>query len=363
MRTNTNRVVAPAESGVALPPLTEMQRAVRAKDGRYDGIFYLGVRTTGIFCRPSCRARPPLMKNVEFFPSVREAMFAGFRACKRCRPLEAPGAPPDWVRKLLAKVEANPEVRIHDADLRALNLDPARVRRHFQQTYGMTFQAFARARRLGTALDRLRRGAPIDDVVFDHGYESHSGFREAFTQVIGRPPGRARTVQSICLERIETPLGTMIAAAVDAGICFLEFSDRRGYEGQFATLRRRFGGAIVPGRSPHLERLRAELEEYFAGRRRRFTVPVVAPGTPFQEKVWAELRKIPCGETRSYEQIARAIGTPKAVRAVGTANGMNRIAILLPCHRVVNKSGKLGGYGGGLRRKEFLLRLEGARFD
>lgn len=359
MRTESK--IDPAERSVALPPVPEMQRAVRAKDGSYDGIFYLGVRTTGIFCRPSCRARPPLMKNVEFFPSVREAMFAGFRACKRCRPLETPGAPPEWMRQLLAKVDASPDVRLRDADLRAMNLDPARVRRQFRRTYGMTFQAYARARRLGEAFDRLRRGAPIDDVVFDHGYESHSGFREAFTQVVGRPPGKARDLEKIRLERIETPLGTMIAAAVDAGVCFLEFSDRRGYEGQFATLRRRFGGAIVPGKSVHLDRLRAELAAYFAGRRRRFTVPIVAPGTPFQERVWAELRRIPCGETRSYEQIARAIGAPKAVRAVGTANGMNRIAILLPCHRVVNKSGKLGGYGGGLRRKEHLLSLEEIR--
>jgi AraC family transcriptional regulator of adaptative response/methylated-DNA-[protein]-cysteine methyltransferase len=262
------------------------------------------------------------------------------------------------VRRLLAKVDAEPELRLRDADLRQMGLDPVRVRRHFRRNYGMTFQAFARARRLGEAFDRLRRGAALDDVVFGHGYESHSGFRDAFSQVVGSPPGRARALENIRLERIETPLGTMVAGAVDRGVCFLEFSDRKGYEGQFATLRRRFGGPVVPGRSPHLARLREELAGYFAGRRRRFDVPLVFPGTPFQERVWKELCRVPYGATRSYEEIARAIGSPGAIRAVGRANGQNRIAILLPCHRVVNKSGALGGYGGGLRRKEFLLRLE-----
>jgi len=345
-----------------LPPLAEMRRAVQAKDPAYDGIFYLGVRTTGIFCRPSCRARPPRLQNVEFFPTVKEAMFAGYRACKRCRPLESAGRPPAWAEQLVARLDGPGEERIRDADLRGMGLDPARVRRHFQRSYGMTFQAFARARRLGGALDELRRGADLDDVVFDHGYESHSGFRDAFAKAFGAPPGRVRTRVSaaacVRLAWMETPLGPMVAGGVDAGICFLEFTDRRAIEAQLRTLRRRFGPAVVPGENGHLAALRAQLAEYFAGRRRVFEVPLVAPGTPFQERVWAELRRIPYGETRSYEALARAVGAPGAVRAAGTANGANRIAILIPCHRVVNKNGRLGGYGGGLRRKELLLSLE-----
>ena len=158
-------------------------------------------------------------------------------------------------------------------------------------------------------------------------------------------------------QRIETPLGTMLAAASDKGLCLLEFSDRRMLETQFATLRQRFG-AILPGTHPLLDQLRAELGEYFARTRKEFTVPLVYPGTPFQVKVWSALREIGYGETRSYEQMAWSVGTPKASRAVGTANGMNRIAIVIPCHRVVNKDGKLGGYGGGLWRKQLLLNLE-----
>src|SRR5262249_32136012 len=142
------------------------------------------------------------------------------------------------------------------------------------------------------------------------------------------------------------------------GICLLEFTDRRALETQLATVRRRFACAMVPGEHDLLERLQDELDEYFAGTRTEFTVPLVYPGSPFQRQVWEQLLQIPYGETRSYEDVARAVGTPAGQRAVGMANGQNRIAIVIPCHRVVNKDGRLGGYGGGLWRKQFLLDLE-----
>ena len=164
--------------------------------------------------------------------------------------------------------------------------------------------------------------------------------------------------EAIMLAWIETPLGPMIAGANDSGVCVLEFTDRRMLEQQLATLRKRFNAAFVPGEHPHLNRLRDELQEYFAGGRQTFTVPLAAPGTPFEERVWRALQEIPYGETRSYADIAHQVGSPAAVRAVGRANGMNRIAIVIPCHRVVNKSGELGGYGGGLWRKRRLLHLE-----
>jgi AraC family transcriptional regulator of adaptative response/methylated-DNA-[protein]-cysteine methyltransferase len=150
----------------------------------------------------------------------------------------------------------------------------------------------------------------------------------------------------------------MIAGATDRGVCLLEFTDRRMLEHQIETLGRRFKAALAPGSHPYLSRLTSELAEYFSGTRRAFTVPVHAPGTPFEMQVWQALQDIPYGETRSYEDVARAIGSPKAVRAVGRANGLNRVAIVIPCHRVVNKSGELGGYGGGLWRKRRLLHLE-----
>jgi AraC family transcriptional regulator of adaptative response/methylated-DNA-[protein]-cysteine methyltransferase len=341
-----------------LPPIAEMQRAYLKSDAAYDGIFFLGVRTTGIFCRPSCRARKPLPKNVVFFATVREALFAGFRACKRCRPLASDGRPPDWVEKLLLLVESEPAARLRDADLRKQGVDPARARRYFLNHYGMTFQAYSRARRMATAFDQIRSGAALDDVALGHGYESHSGFRDAFARTFGVTPGRGPTTGRILLTWLESPLGPLLAAANDEGVCLLEFTERRMLEAQFATLRRRFGCALIPGTNALLDQLKTELTCYFAGERKEFTVPLRYPGTDFQTRVWDALRRIPYGTTWSYEELARAVGTPKGSRAVGRANGLNRIAILIPCHRVVNKDGNLGGYGGGLWRKQFLLDLE-----
>lgn len=342
----------------SLPSPEEMERAYTRSDGSYDGIFFLAVRTTGIFCRPSCPARKPLPKNVEYFSCVRDALFSGYRPCKRCRPMEAHGAPPDWIASLLAGVEADPEVRLRDADLRKMGVEPARARRFFVKTYGMTFQAYCRGRRLGRAFEGIRDGENLDDVTLGHGWGSHSGFREAFSKTFGQPPGKSRSSDCIRLSLVESPLGPLVAGATSQGICLLEFTNRRMLEAQFSTLRHRFQCAMVPGKSDHLDRVRDELGRYFAGTLERFESTLVYPGTAFQQKVWDALRQIPYGETRSYEALAREIGSPGASRAVGTANGMNRIAILVPCHRVVNKDGQLGGYGGGLWRKRALLDLE-----
>jgi AraC family transcriptional regulator of adaptative response/methylated-DNA-[protein]-cysteine methyltransferase len=168
-------------------------------------------------------------------------------------------------------------------------------------------------------------------------------------------------VGRIVTREIDSPLGALIAGATPDGICLLEFPEPDRLEPQLAAVRRRLGCAVAPGRSDHLDQLEHELGAYFDGTLAQFTVSVVARGTPFQERVWSELRRIPYGNTRSYEAMARAIGTPGASRAVGHANGMNPVAIVVPCHRVINKNGGLGGYGGRLWRKERLLRLEGAR--
>lgn len=342
----------------ALPPVPEMRRAWARRDGGYDGLFYFGVRTTGIFCRPSCTAKKPLARNVEYFGSVREASFAGYRPCKRCKPLEATGQSPLWVQRLLARIERDPSRRIDNTLLRGMGIDPARARRHFKRQFGMTFQGYARARRLGRAFDQIKQGNSMSEVALGQGYESQSGFREAFARTFGRAPGAARQTECIQVTWLESPLGPLLAAADSRHVVLLEFTERRMLETQFDTLRRRFKAAIVPGESALLLKLKQELMEYFDGRRKRFSVPLNYPGTPFQQKVWDELLKIPYGETRSYEDIARAVGSASAVRAVGQTNGLNRICVVIPCHRVVNKDGKLGGYGGGLWRKQALLTLE-----
>lgn len=342
----------------ALPPVTEMRRALSRRDGGYDGLFYFAVRTTGIFCRPSCSARAPLPRNVEFFANVRAASFAGYRPCKRCHPLQAGGAVPAWVERLLKMIERDPRARIRNTQLRALGIDPARARRHFQKQYGMTFQAYARARRLGRAFEQIKQGNSMDEVALGQGFESHSGFRDAFAKTFGRAPGASREAECLRVTWLESPVGPLLAAANDTHLVLLEFTERRMLEAQFDTLRRRFKLPVVPGDNAILATLKRELEAYFAGTLKQFTVPLNYPGTPFQQKVWDELLKIPYGETRSYDDIARAVGSARAVRAVGTTNGLNRICVVIPCHRVVNKSGKLGGYGGGLWRKQALLSLE-----
>ena len=337
-----------------------MHQAFLRGDQSYDGVFFTGVRTTGIFCRPSCPAKKPLAENVEFFATVRDAVFAGYRPCKRCRPMQPAGAP-EWVAKLLALVHQAGENRLADADLRREGIEPARARRYFLEHYGMTFHAYCRGRRLARSLDQIRGGAELDDVILGNGYESHSGFREAFGRTFGRPPGESRDAECVVTAWIETPLGPMVAGATSAGLCLLEFTDRRMLEKQIEVVKKRFGCPALPGENPHLERLKQELAEYFAGRRQTFTVPLVYPGTPFEEKVWRALLEIPYGETCSYEELAGRVGQPGASRAVGSANGRNRIAVVIPCHRVVNKDGQLGGYGGGKWRKEMLLELERTR--
>jgi AraC family transcriptional regulator of adaptative response/methylated-DNA-[protein]-cysteine methyltransferase len=343
-----------------LPPRRVMLRASARRDASYDGVFFTGVTSTGIFCRPTCPAKRPKPANMRFFATAREALFAGFRACLRCRPLSPAGATPDWLAPLLAAIERAPDRRMRDAELRQFGVEPSRVRRWFTKEHGMTFQAYARARRLGKAFTALNGGRKLDAVVFDHGFESHSGFRDAFAKWFGAPPGRARPHDCITFTWIESPLGPLLAASVQEGICLLEFSDRRMLEAQLTTLKRRIGRPALPGDDAHLKQLRRELGEYFDGKRRAFDVALFAPGSEFQTKVWNGLQQLGCGETVSYRELARRIGAPKAARAVGRANGMNRVAIVIPCHRVVNDDGRLGGYGGGLWRKLRLLELEGA---
>lgn len=222
----------------------------------------------------------------------------------------------------------------------------------------MTFHAYQRARRLGEAFTKIREGRRLIDVEIGHGYESSSGFREAFSKTFGRSPGRSRGADCLVTTMIESPLGPLLAGATSQAVCLLEFTDRRALETQFQTIRKRFDCAVVPGDNAHLKKLRQELRSYFDGTLREFTVPLTYPGTPFQVNVWDALRRIPYGSTWSYEKLARRVGRPGAQRAVGSANGKNRIAIVIPCHRVVNKGGQLGGYGGGLWRKRFLLELE-----
>src|SRR5262245_12992249 len=216
-----------------------------------------------------------------------------------------------------------------------MDIDPARARRYFNANYGMTFSAYHRARRMGAAMAEVRAGGKLSQVGLRHGFESASGFRDAFADVFGGPPRRLRTASSLLAKWLDTPLGPMLALANDDGLCLLEFVDRRMLQTQIHTLRRRLSAPIVPGDHAHLKLIAAELKEYFDGSLRQFTVPLVLRGSPFQIRVWRQLMGIPYGHTRSYAQMARGLSIPNAPRAVGRANGDNRLAIIIPCHRVV----------------------------
>jgi AraC family transcriptional regulator of adaptative response/methylated-DNA-[protein]-cysteine methyltransferase len=342
----------------SLPDRRTMYRALTRRDAAYEGVFFTCVKTTGIFCRPTCKAKRPRLENVEFRPTVVEALHGGYRPCRICRPMDAAKPIPSLVERLRRAAEESADGRVTDKDLAAMGVDASTARRQFKAYHGMTFHAYQRARRMGLALRDVKAGRPVAEVHAERGYESTSGFREAFTRVFGTPPQGAKASAVLLARRIETPLGTMLALADDAGLRLLEFVDRRGLERELVTLRRRLKCVIVPGAHAHLDTVAAQLAEYFAGRRLDFEVPLAPVGSDFQQRVWGELRAIPAATTRSYAEMARRLAIPKGPRAVGRANGSNMLALVIPCHRVINSDGSLCGYAGGLWRKQRLLEHE-----
>ncbi|MBL8068436.1 MAG: bifunctional transcriptional activator/DNA repair protein Ada [Armatimonadetes bacterium] len=342
------------------PLFDRVYAALEKRSPEFDRIWYTCVKTTKIFCRPICPARTPLKKNVEFLGSPKEAMHAGYRPCKRCRPLDLADRPPAWLADLRNRVETGDGLKLKDQDLRQLGLDPVVVRRQFKRQMGLTFHEYQRAWRMGRALAGLRKGDDPVDAAIRTGYASESGFRAAFEQVIGAKVAVGKDAEPAWAKWIETPIGGMVAVAVDQGLGLLEFVDRPMLETQLKRYTARTGRRIVPGNHPLLDTISRELRDYFEGKLQSFSCPIELSGTAFQVAVWKELLTIGYGELRSYSDQARRIGNPTAVRAVGRANGDNRLAIIVPCHRVVGAGGDLTGYGGGLWRKKRLLELEGS---
>lgn len=343
---------------LGLPDKNVMYNALLHKDSGFEGIFFVGVKTTGVFCRPTCTARKPKKENVEFFPSTIEALKYGYRPCKVCHPLQRNGETPVWLKDLLKEIEQNQVVKFKDADLRERNIDPARVRRWFKRHHGITFQSYLRLLRVNTAFGKIKHGGKVIESAYNLGYESLSGFTESFKKTTGFSPSKSKEKKIITVTRILTPLGPMLAGVIDENICLLEFVDRRMIETQIERLKKYLNAEVVPGQSKLFNKLDIQLREYFDGKRKYFDMPLSLPGTEFQVKVWKELQKIPYGSTRSYQEQSIALGSPKAIRAVAKANGDNRIAIIIPCHRVIGKNGELAGYGGGMWRKQFLFNLE-----
>lgn len=332
-------------------------QALLEKDSQFEGVFFVGVKTTGVFCRPTCPARKPRLENCEFFSDAQSALLAAYRPCKRCRPLSHPNQVSELVSTLVEAVEAKPEKRWTEQDFRALSVDASTARRQFKKRFGMTFVAYARARRMGLAMKEIRGGASVIAAQLDAGYDSGSGFRDAFSRVMGAPPSK---LDHAVLKAawLDTPLGPMLAVADEEQLYLLEFVDRRGLERELERLRKKARAAILPGRTRVTETVEAELAAYFAGTLSPFSTPTACLGTPFQHSVWQILKTIPPGETRSYGEVAARLGRPTAYRAVARANGANQLALVIPCHRVIGSDGQLGGYGGGVARKGWLLAHE-----
>jgi len=338
----------------------QMYQASYEKNSDFEGVFWMAVKTTGIFCRPTCTARKPKPENVEFFDNTKDAIQKGYRPCKVCKPLVNPDETPLDIRKLLIELSENPGLKVKDVDLVERGLQPATVKRWFLKYHGMTFHAFQRTFKINSAFKKLQQGENVLDVALENGYESLSGFNDRFKNVFGVSPKNSKMEKIVDLKRIETPLGTMIACANENGICMLEFSDRKSLSKELEDISKYFKANIVQGENPHFKTLKKELEEYFERKRFDFTVPLAPVGTDFQKNVWEILRTIPYGTTRSYQQQADILGNPKAVRAVANANGLNKISIIIPCHRVIGTNGRLTGYSGGIWRKQKLLELEKA---
>ena len=265
--------------------------------------------------------------------------------------------PPELV-PLFHAIDDDPSRRWTEQDLADFGVDPKRVRQWFLQTHGMTLLAYLRHRRLGAAFSRIEDGIPIAESALESGFESISGFCEAVRRSTGLPPKRLAQVAPLYAEAIDTPLGPLWAAADQSHLYLCEFWDRRNLKKQFETLGRLTRRPAFPGSSPLLLDLKAQLDDYFNGLRRAFTLPWNCPGTAHQEAVWKAIESIPYGQTLSYEELAGEIGKNGGTRAVANAVGDNRMAILVPCHRIVSKSGKITGYGGGIWRKNYLLHLE-----
>lgn len=318
--------------------------------------MFVGVTSTGIFCRLSCPARKPKAENCRFHETAAECLDAGFRPCKRCKPLEHGMEP--LVADLSAHLNADPGRRWREDDLIALGLDPSTVRRAFKRQLGVTFLELARLRRLQEGFTALGVGERVIEAQLSANYDSASGFRTAVAKLLGLAPGAFRDDARMKCAPVSTPLGPMIAIADDQSLHLLEFMDRKALATELKRLSEHTPGGLGFGRTqPHFQ-IAKDLEDYFNGRLTQFQTSVKFHGSPFSQAVWRELQAIPIGQTRSYSQIAEQMGRPSAVRAVARANGDNQLALIVPCHRVIGADGSLTGYGGGLHHKRALLELE-----
>ena len=339
-------------------------RVVQAHDRRFDGHFVYGVRSTGIYCRPSCGSRRPRREQVRFFATAQAAEQAGFRACRRCRPQAA--AADDPQRKLVERVcraiEANPDGPVTLRSLSAaVGASPYHLQRTFKRLMGVTPRQYADARRMEGLKARLRRGEEVTQALYDAGYGSSSRLYERAPSKLGMTPAtyrRGGKDMKISYTVVGSPLGRLLVARTERGLCAVSLGDSDAR--LEARLQREFPRAELHRDRNGLAEWVNTFLRYLDGRQPRLDLPLDVQGTAFQCRVWEELRRIPYGRTRTYGEVAAAIGQPGAARAVGHACATNPVPLVVPCHRVVRGDGGLGGYGLGIERKKKLLEREKA---
>jgi AraC family transcriptional regulator, regulatory protein of adaptative response / methylated-DNA-[protein]-cysteine methyltransferase len=331
---------------------TERWHAVLARDRRFDGAFVYAVRSTGIYCRPSCASRRPRRTQVTFYPIPEAAEREGYRACRRCHPADAPGTDP-------AVTLVRDAARAIAAGQRPAG-DPRRLTRAFKRVLGITPRAYAEARRVGRFKQELKRRKQVSPALYEAGYGSSSRVYEHTDAHLGMTPAtyaRGGAGMGIAYTTVPTALGRLLVAATERGVCRVALGD--GAAALEADLLAEFPAArVVQDKSGKLHGWVSSILAYLDGREPDLDLPLDIRATAFQRRVWQELQRIPFGKTRSYAEVARRIGEPRATRAVAQACGKNPVALVIPCHRVVRADGELGGYRWGVDRKRSLLEQE-----
>lgn len=334
--------------------------AVLARDASQDGAFVFGVSSTGVYCRPSCPAKRPRRENVQFFRVPEEAEKAGYRACLRCRPKAGGDGQVEMVRSVCRYIEQHLDDPVTLARLAAVfHRSPFHLQRTFKSVIGVTPRAYADSCRLASLKRNLQAGHNVTRAMYDAGYGSSSRLYERTASQLGMTPDKYRRgaiAASIRYTCTNTPLGRMLVAATDKGICAIQFANSDGelQEG----LKREFPFAARKRDDDGLQPWTSTLLKQMMGQKLNSSLPLDIQATAFQRRVWSYLQSIPFGATRSYGAVAKAIGQPSATRAVARACATNPVAVAIPCHRVVRENGDMGGYRWGMQRKQKLLELE-----
>ena len=334
-------------------------QAVVDRDRTQDGKFVTAVRTTGIYCRPSCAARTPHRENVTFYRTPAEAEAAGYRACKRCSP-NTQAFEADLAEQICRYVDAHLDQRLSLDELGSVVvISPQHLQRMFKRTLGISPREYIAARRLDHLKMRLKAGDTVTEAMYDAGFSSSSRLYENAPEKLGMTPadyrGGARGL-NIRYAVAESSLGYVLAASTEKGICAVMLDDEP--DTLVEKLHAEFPGAHIKADGDSLREPLAGVLGYIEGQEPHIELPLDIRGTAFQQRVWQALQEIPSGETRTYSQIAEAMGQPAATRAVASAIAHNHIAVVIPCHRVIRQDGTMGGYKWGMARKEALLQRE-----